>query len=134
MNPNLRHARACAILAAVALAGAAWAQDGDPPGAGSGQQAQPASNGDLPGFAVQRDVYVPVDGTGHVSSNQYIVVERRVIIPGQAPGEGADSGSGSGAEPDASATPKLEVPTRFILVPQEDDSSGNGSGEGGGTR
>ncbi|HZZ92139.1 MAG TPA: hypothetical protein VFE23_06215 [Usitatibacter sp.] len=132
MSTILRFAPACALTSILILAtGSAWAQadagngdaaqsPGDAQGDDSGNAAGAASK--LPGVPVERNIFVPVDGSGHPTSNEYIVVERRVLTPRD----------GSGEPDDASSAPDgQDVPTRFILVPQEggDDSGvGNGSG------
>ena len=74
----------------------------------------PISGAALPGTVVERNVFVPVDSTGH-TGGEYIVIERRVMKKG-----------------DAAKEPPGEVPTHFILVPQDDDEdsdSGDGAAE-----
>jgi hypothetical protein len=126
MSRFLRHAPQWAAASILILAaGAASAQSddstGETPGGNSGDTATPSGPSALPGVILQRDVYVPVDGTGHPTSNQYIVVERRVI-PRKEGGAGDASGESGG---DAGK----EVPTRFILVPQESDDEQEGNDE-----
>jgi hypothetical protein len=84
------------FLAGAPLAG--WAQ-GSADGADALQPLAAAAT--LPGTVVERNVFVPVDSSGH-TGGEYIVVERRVVTKGAA---------------DAAA----EVPTHFILVPQDGD-------------
>jgi hypothetical protein len=103
--PRLARVAALApLICGVPLA--AWPQaSGEAPGAQQtpapdAQQAL-SSAASLPGTVVERNVFVPVDSSGH-TGGEYIVVERRVVKK-----DGADAGG--------------EVPTKFILVPQESD-------------
>lgn len=95
--------RALAPLLCLA-AFAAWSQE---PGASA--EAQPLEPGaalsgtTLPGTVVERNVFVPVDSTGH-TGGEYIVIERRVMKQDDAAKEAAS-----------------EVPTHFILVPKDGD-------------
>ena len=78
-------------------------------------EAQPLPPGmALPGTVVERNVFVPVDSTGH-TGGEYIVIERRVM-----------------KKDDAGKKAPGEVPTHFILVPQDgDDDEDADSNEGG---
>jgi len=105
--PFARRAALASLLAGVPLA--AWAQAGSD---SAGTAPVPASGDSLPGTVVERNVFVPVDGSGH-TGGEYIVVERRVVKK--------DGAAASG-----------EVPTHFILVPQDGDDDDADSNEGGG--
>jgi len=110
MTATLRFARLAALaslLAGVPLA--AWSQLGSE---GAEAATAPPSGDSLPGTVVERNVFVPVDGSGH-TGGEYIVVERRVVKK--------DGAAASG-----------EVPTHFILVPQDGDDDDADSNEGGG--
>jgi hypothetical protein len=82
----------------------------------SGKSATEAGDA-IPGVVLERNVFVPVDENGHSASNQFIVVEKRVMLP-----KGATGSEGAAAR----ALASREVPTRLILVPQDggDDDSG----------
>ena len=99
---------------------AAFAVPAQEPGASGEPQAPapgaPLPGGALPGTVVERNVFVPVDSTGH-TGGEYIVIERRVMKKG-------DAGKESTAE----------VPTHFILVPQDDEDDDPDSDDGGGAR
>lgn len=124
MNRFMPPMRACA-LASVILLGAAPAlaqqESADAEAAPDADKAQPSApaGSQLPGVVLERNVFVPVDAAGKPASNQFIVVERRTLAKGDSD---ADTSSDSAATSD--------VPTRFILVPQEagDDSADEGSG------
>jgi hypothetical protein len=74
--------------------------------------ARGSSRSSLPGVVLERNIFVPVDHSGHPTSNQYIVVERRMLAPRDGDAD-SQSPAGSAGAPDA--------PTNFILVPQESD-------------
>ena len=112
---------ACALASVILLAAApALAQQGagdadDAPDANAAQPSSPSGSA-LPGVVLERNVFVPVDSSGKPTSNQFIVVERRALTK-----EGGDAGTSSD---DAAAA--TDVPTRFILVPQQ---AGDGSND-----
>ena len=112
-------ALACCLVVAAPLA---LAQQGSADAAPDANDAHPSAPGApaLPGVVLERNVFVPVDAAGKPTSDQFIVVERRTLA------KDGDAGNASG---DAAAS--SDVPTRFILVPQQggddsgsDDSSG----------
>lgn len=120
---------ACALASCLVLAAPlALAQQGADdasaaPDANAAHPSAPAASA-LPGVVLERNVFVPVDAAGKPTSEQFIVVERRTL---------AKDGDGGNSSGDAAAS--SDVPTRFILVPQQagDDSSGGGSsGDGSG--
>jgi len=114
MTRSLRPARSSALLLLLSCAAlAAWSQapaeDHEP------SSQPPVGHVTLPGTVVERNVFVPVDSTGH-TGGEYIVIERRVMKKSEA-----ETGS-------------AEVPTHFILVPQDGDdeeTQGDSSGNGG---
>ena len=103
MIPFLRPAGIAAVAFFSWVATAAWPQAAGEP---DDQAAPPAqeSPATLPGTVVERNVLVPVDNAGHPASNEFIVIERRVLTK-----EGA------------SGSPPAQAPTRFILVPQDEE-------------
>lgn len=115
---------ACALASSILVAASpALAQQGSDdagaaPDANATHPSAPAASA-LPGVVLERNVFVPVDASGKPASDQFIVVERRSLAKGDR-----DGGSSSG---DAAAS--ADVPTRFILVPQQagDDSGGDSS-------
>ena len=111
---------ACALASSLLLAAPlALAQQGSEdahsaPGVNDAHPSAPVASA-LPGVVLERNVFVPVDAAGKPASAEFIVVERRTLA----------KGDGDGASGDAAAS--SDVPTRFILVPQQagDDSGGD---------
>ena len=92
------------------VAGSAPAAPGDG-SSDAGASTGHGTSATLPGVILERNVFVPVDGTGHPASNEYIVVERRKLVPNDEEAQSSTPSQGASAD----------VPTRFILVPQEED-------------
>src|SRR3954468_9670242 len=83
MTAFIRLARAGALAPLLSCAAlAAWSQA---PEEGSPDPAPPAAGAALPGTVVERNVFLPVDSTGH-TGGEYIVVERRVVTKGDSKG------------------------------------------------
>ena len=125
MNRFLRRAPACAFASAILfVAVPALAQSGSegaaaPDASGAapsapGAKAAAPGGATLPGVVLERNVFVPVDASGKPASNQFIVVERRVLTK-----EG-DEGKTGGETTD--------VPTHFILVPEDAGSDAEAPG------
>jgi len=112
MTAFVRPAR-IGVLAAL-LAGTAFAAWSQAPADGADTSRSSVAAAALPGTVVERNVFVPVDSTGH-TGGEYIVVERRVVT------KGGDKDSATS-----------EVPTHFILVPQESDDEETEPGESNG--
>ena len=121
MNRFLRRAPACAFASAVLLAAVpALARSGPDDAAAPPAPAAKTPEPDaatpppaavpLPGVVLERNVFVPVDASGKPASNEFIVVERRVLTK--------DDARAGGESPD--------VPTRFILVPEDAGSDAEG--------
>jgi hypothetical protein len=114
MNDFLRLGRPVALFPVLSCAAlAAWSQAP----AEDSASGKPTAKVTLPGTVVERNVFVPVDSSGH-TGGEYIVVERRVV-----------------AKPGAAQEAATEVPTHFILVPQDSDdeeTAPGGSSEGDG--
>jgi len=94
------------LIGALAASGAAWARDTGAPN----EIANGVRNAD--GVLVEhRDIYVPVDASGHVTGNEMFVVQKDRFVPASELPPSA-----AGHVPAGDAT--------YVLLPDPKDSSG----------